>query len=88
MAGGDRDRVARCFSVHRAEVRDCVVFVVPKSYGRGIGTNPPYVTSITCFTLFAIGAPLNNTIAGILILRWLQGVMAALETLMWMISSN
>lgn len=49
----------------------------PLSEIPAVGRNPPYVFSITLFTIISIGAPFVNTIAGIMIMRLLQGLLTS-----------
>ncbi|KAJ5700887.1 MFS general substrate transporter [Penicillium malachiteum] len=49
----------------------------PLSEIPAVSRNPPYVVSITLFIILSIGAPFVNTIAGIMIMRLLQGLLAS-----------
>ncbi|PWY76043.1 MFS general substrate transporter [Aspergillus sclerotioniger CBS 115572] len=53
------------------------LFLSPLSEIPAVGRNPPYVVSIVLFTLLSIGAPFVNTVAGITIMRLLQGWMSS-----------
>ncbi|PYI03123.1 MFS general substrate transporter [Aspergillus sclerotiicarbonarius CBS 121057] len=53
------------------------LFLSPLSEIPAVGRNPPYVVSTVLFTLFSIGTPFVNTVAGIMILRFLQGLLAS-----------